>query len=161
MSPVSGRAVSSPMRLRVRSPIASVQTHRGRARHRRSTHESSAVARDVLTNVQRLHRLADDLLLLARLDSRPPKLDPAVDVGQLACPGGATVLVSGDEAALSRMLEDLTSNAARYATHVEVHARRRRWRRMITVDDEGRASTPADRARVVDALGAARRRPKQ
>ena len=135
----------------LRSPIASVQTQLEVALSTGTAPTDwPAVARDVLADVQRLSRLADDLLLLARLDSRPPNLDAAVDIGHLACPGGASALVSGDEAALSRMLENLTSNAARYAAHVEVRIATVGGEVVITVDDDGPGIAPADRERVFE-----------
>jgi signal transduction histidine kinase len=135
----------------LRSPIASVQTQLEVALSTDTApHEWPAVARDVLADVQRLSRLADDLLLLARLDSGPPKLDTAVDIGQLACPGGPPVLVTGDEAALSRMLENLTSNAGRYAAHVEVSTKVVDREVVITVDDDGPGIATADRERVFE-----------
>jgi signal transduction histidine kinase len=135
----------------LRSPIASVQTQLEVALSTDTAPgEWPAVARDVLADVQRLSRLADDLLLLARLDSRPPKLDAAVDIGQLACPGGASILVSGDQAALSRMLENLTSNAGRYSTAVSVHATAVGGDVVITVDDDGPGIDVADRERVFE-----------
>jgi signal transduction histidine kinase len=135
----------------LRSPIASVQTQLEVALSTDTAPTDwPAIARDVLADVQRLSRLADDLLLLARLDSRPPKLDVAVDIGHLAGPGGASIFVSGDEAALSRMLENLTSNAARYATEVSVHATAADGEVVITVDDDGPGIAPADRERVFE-----------
>jgi signal transduction histidine kinase len=135
----------------LRSPIASVQTQLEVALATDTAPDDwPAVARDVLADVQRLSRLADDLLLLARLDSTPPRLDTAVDIGHLACPGGASILVTGDEAALSRMLENLTSNAGRYATQVDVHATAVGGEVVITVDDDGPGIAAAERERVFE-----------
>jgi signal transduction histidine kinase len=135
----------------LRSPIASVQTQLEVALATETAPTDwPAVARDVLADVERLSRLADDLLLLARLDSGPPKLDATVDIGRLACPDGPSALVAGDGAALSRMLDNLTANAARYASHVEVHTATTDDSVVITVDDDGPGIPEADRERVFE-----------
>ena len=135
----------------LRSPIASVQTQLEVAL---ATDTQAAdwpvVAADVLADVQRLSRLADDLLLLARLDSTPPTYDDTVDLGKLVDPEGASYLVDGNSAALTRMLDNLCSNARRYATNVEVHVRAVDSSVVITVDDDGPGIAADDRERVFE-----------
>ena len=135
----------------LRSPIASVQTQLEVAL---ATDTQAAdwpvVAADVLADVQRLSRLADDLLLLARLDSTPPAYDDTVDLGKLADPDGRSYLVEGNAAALSRMLDNLCSNARRYATNVEVHVGATDSSVVITVDDDGPGIAADDRERVFE-----------
>jgi signal transduction histidine kinase len=135
----------------LRSPIASVQTQLEVAL---ATDTQAAdwpvVAADVLADVQRLSRLADDLLLLARLDSTPPKYDDTVDLGKLVDPDGASYLVDGNSAALARMLDNLCSNAHRYATNVAVHVDAQDVDVVITVDDDGPGIAADDRERVFE-----------
>jgi signal transduction histidine kinase len=135
----------------LRSPIASVQTQLEVAL---ATDTPAAdwpvVAADVLADVQRLSRLADDLLLLARLDSTPPTYDDTIDLGKLVDPEGMSYLVEGNSAALTRMLDNLCSNARRYATNVEVHVDAQDLDVVITVDDDGPGIPAADRDRVFE-----------
>jgi len=135
----------------LRSPIASVQTQLEVAL---ATDTQAAdwpvVAADVLADVQRLSRLADDLLLLARLDSTPPKYDDTVDLGKLVDPDGASYLVEGNSAALARMLDNLCSNARRYATNVAVQVGAQHVDVVITVDDDGPGIAADDRERVFE-----------
>jgi signal transduction histidine kinase len=135
----------------LRSPIASVQTQLEVAL---ATDTQAAdwpvVAADVLADVQRLSRLADDLLLLARLDSTPPKYDDTVDLGKLVDPDGASYLVDGNSAALARMLDNLCSNARRYATNVAVQVGAHDGDVVITVDDDGPGIAADDRERVFE-----------
>jgi signal transduction histidine kinase len=133
----------------LRSPIASVQTQLEVALATSPT-DWPEVARDVLADVSRLSRLADDLLLLARLDTGSTRVRVAVDVGRLVSASGPSYLVSGDEAALSRMLDNLTSNAGRYSSTVEVRAVAVGDSVAITVDDDGPGIPVADRERVFE-----------
>jgi signal transduction histidine kinase len=133
----------------LRSPIASVQTQLEVALATSPT-DWPEVARDVLADVSRLSRLADDLLLLARLDTGSTRVRVAVDVGRLVSASGPSYVVSGDEAALSRMLDNLTSNAGRYSSFVEVRAVAVGDSVAITVDDDGPGIPVADRERVFE-----------
>jgi signal transduction histidine kinase len=126
-------------------------------------HEWPAVVRSALHDVERLGRVADDLLLLARLDSGavgPPR--ERIDVATLVAPsqlGDRAVLVDtgphacviGDAKSLHRVIENLIANASRYAqsrvavcieandTHVALH-----------VDDDGPGIPVADRERALE-----------
>jgi signal transduction histidine kinase len=105
---------------------------------------------DALTDVERLSRLADDLLLLARLDSgaagRPSE---PVDIGTLTEGEAGALYVDGDEVALRRLLGNLTGNARRHARgRVEVGASREGDDIVVTVDDDGPGIPPEERERV-------------
>ena len=137
----------------LRSPIASVRTQLEVAL---STPTDAAmwpvVAQDALTDVERLGRLADDLLLLARLDSAA--VDSAayrpVDVAAMAGQDGPPVWVQGDAIALGRLLENLVTNARRHADTVEVAVTVSGQMVTVTVDDNGPGLSAADRERVFE-----------
>jgi signal transduction histidine kinase len=135
----------------LRSPIASVQTQLevALATETRAS-DWPVVAADVLADVQRLSRLADDLLLLARLDSTPPTYDDTVDLGTLVDPDGPSYLVEGNATALARMLDNVCSNASRYATNVKVQVGAQDFDVVITVDDDGPGIAADDRERVFE-----------
>jgi signal transduction histidine kinase len=114
----------------LRSPIGSIRAILDVALADPDGPGRSAV-RDARAEARRLHRLADDLLLLSRLESGgPPAADP-VDLTALARDqvadrgrlGPVTVtldtrpvpVVRGDPAQLDRLLANLLDNAERYA----------------------------------------------
>jgi signal transduction histidine kinase len=114
----------------LRSPIASIRTQLEVALDHPSMQGWEETARDVLADTLRLARLAEDLLLLARLDDREVRTGP-VDLSSLCSStaaryGSARVPVSadpvvpglvvdGDADALGRLLVNLVDNAVRYA----------------------------------------------
>ncbi len=138
----------------LRSPIASIRTQLEVALDHPDGLDWLETARDVHTDTLRLARLAEDLLLLARLDeqglTRPGK---PVDVSALAgsvaeryavarvkvrvdAPGPCVVV--GDPDALSRLLVNLLDNAVRYAaSEVTVSVRREGGRALLAVSDDG------------------------
>lgn len=118
----------------LRSPIASIRTQLEVALDHPSLQDWTETARDVHADVLRLARLAEDLLVLARLDdsAASPGSAGAVDLAEVAssvtgryaggrvpvtvsAPASGPVLVRGDSAALDRMLVNLVDNASRYA----------------------------------------------
>jgi signal transduction histidine kinase len=135
------RALVSDTAHELRSPIASIRTQLEVALDFPDGQDWEATARDVHADVLRLARLAEDLLLLARLDEQagaaggdPARRGQPVDLAQLAravvCryadarvpvavtgppDGDATVLVTGDRERLERLLVNLVDNAVRYA----------------------------------------------
>jgi signal transduction histidine kinase len=148
----------------LRSPIASLRTQLDVAAH---LGEPPATA-DLSAEVDRLSRLVDDLLLLARADEGDPGLrrrEP-VEVSRLltevvsAC-AGARVRVTAapsspqwtlaDPRALRRVVDNLVANAIRHATAtVTLAVRRAADRVVLTVTDDGPGIPEADRARVFD-----------
>lgn len=104
----------------------------------------SDVARDILSDVERLQHLTDDLLLLARIDSNPPHVHEPVDLtavvtaAQLAIrraditvtshtPDDA-VIADGDPDQLHRMVRNLIHNAEEHADHLIAIS--------LTIDDD-------------------------
>jgi signal transduction histidine kinase len=149
----------------LRSPIASLRTQLDVATH---LGEPPAVA-DLSVDVDRLRRLVDDLLLLARADEADPVLRRAepVDLGGVlddvaAGYAGARVPVTvstvdgpqwtvGDPAALRRVMDNLVANAVRHATsRVTLKVIRNLDRVVVTVTDDGPGIPARDRARVFD-----------
>ena len=115
---------------------------------------------------RRVHALADDLLLLARLDAAPaPAPDRLVDFAAVAqdvavdfaarCPvevrddTGGGALVRGVPLQLERMLRNLVDNATRFAkTRVEVEVSVQAAQVVLTVHDDGPGIATEDRERV-------------
>jgi signal transduction histidine kinase len=136
----------------LRSPIASVQTQLEVALTTSTdAAEWPTVAADVLADVQRLSRLADDLLLLARLDARQPASDAVTDLGRIADAHGPSFFVVGDEIALRRLVENLLTNARRHAvSRVDVHVAADADVVVVTIDDDGPGIAAQDRERVFE-----------
>ena len=147
----------------LRSPIASLRTQLEVAAHL----GEPAPIPDLAVEVDRLGRLVDDLLLLARADEGDPGLrrrEPVELTGLLheAVPAGTRVPVSvapsgplwtiGDRTALRRVLDNLVANAVRHATSTVdlAVARAAPDRLVVTVTDDGPGIPAADRDRVFD-----------
>ena len=159
----------------LRSPIASIRTQLEVALDHPSGQDWESTARDVHADVLRLSRLAEDLLLLARLDERAgvagPGAEPRpagpVDLAGLselvaaryaaarvpvivAEPAGPC-LVAGDRDAVDRLLVNLIDNAVRYAkSQVTVTVCREDPWGVLAVTDDGPGIPAADLERVFD-----------
>jgi signal transduction histidine kinase len=138
----------------LRSPIASIRTQLEVALDHPGAQAWETTARDVHADTLRLARLAEDLLVLARLDEHA---DAAAGTGDLAEITAAAVpryaearvpvteaapaapcLVTGDAAALDRALVNLIDNAVRYAgSAVTVRVTRAQGWAELTVTDDG------------------------
>ncbi len=130
--------------------------------------------RDALTRIQgesqRLRQLVDDMLWLARFDSRPPPPgDEPVDLATLAqacadrfravgpavsaeTPDGA-VLISAPPEWIDRLAGVLVDNACRHAGpagQVRIQVRAQGSRVSLTVEDSGPGIPEADRPRLFD-----------
>lgn len=109
------------------------------------------VVADALVDVERLERLANDMLLLARLDSGASSAPTTVDVDELVGLPSSGRTVEGDRAALWRACDNLISNGQRHARHdvtVSVESDAREVR--VVVDDDGAGIPPEDRERVFE-----------
>jgi signal transduction histidine kinase len=155
----------------LRSPIASIRAQLEVALDHPSGQDWESTGRDVHADVLRLARLAEDLLLLARLDeqavgTRSVDSRAPVDLAELArsaacryagarVPVGAAAsepcLVAGDRDSLDRLLVNLLDNAARYAkSQVTVTVCREGEWAVLTVADDGPGIPPAYVERAFD-----------
>lgn len=157
------RAFVSDAAHELRSPLASARTQLEVASVVDAGTPAGALAADVLLDVERLGRLVDDLLLLARLDEVPRRPREPVDLRALAedvvarysaarvtvrlSPCQDTCVVSADANAARRVLTNLVDNAVRHArTAVTVSVAPGR----LTVTDDGPGIPVEDRERVFD-----------
>ena len=152
----------------LRSPLTNMRTELEVAQRLPDT-DWPAVSADLLTDVDRLTRLVDDLLLLARSDDGAPPgrlaaarlvqvdLDGVVRDVVSRYPGvrfahpPEPVLATVEPDAIGRVVGNLLDNAERHArsqVRAEV-AGEGGWAR-ITVCDDGPGIPPADRERVFD-----------
>jgi len=161
------RALVADTAHELRSPIASIRAQLEVALDHPSGQDWPSTARDVHADVLRLARLAEDLLLLARLDERAgtagtgtARRGGAVDLPELAesvaarytaarvpVVAGLTgpCVVAGERDALDRLLVNLLDNAVRYAkSRVTVTVCREGAWGVLAVTDDG-PGIPADR----------------
>ena len=156
------RAFVSDAAHELRSPLASARTQLEVAARVDSGTPAGDLATDVLTDVDRLARLVDDLLLLARLDEAPTRRRTEVDLCELArgvvdryaaarvpvTLTGEEVTATVDRAGLARVLRNLVDNAVRHAaTRVEVAVGPGP---VLTVTDDGPGIPEDERERVFD-----------
>jgi len=142
----------------LRSPLASIRVQLEVAQR---LGDWTSVGDDILIDVERLSRLVDDLLLLARAESGAATPRTAVDLDDLVKDVGSRYSVevtsdgplwtTGDPDALMRVLVNLMDNAVRHArTTVRLGLARDAARALITVVDDGQGIPEADRKRVFD-----------
>jgi len=158
----------------LRSPIASIRAQLEVALDHPDGQEWERTAREVLADTMRLSQLAEDLLVLARLEERTGgrhgggghggarTIDLAgLVTGTADCYAQARVPVSaaapepcrvaGDADALRRMLVNLIDNAVRYArTRVTVAARPEDGSVLVTVSDDGPGIAACDQERAFE-----------
>ena len=147
----------------LRSPLANLRVQLEVAQH----HGQPAAPDDLIADLDRLSRLVDDLLLLARADASAAVLTfteveldelarevagryraARVPVTVTAAPHGPQWTL-GDPVALQRMLANLLDNAVLHAHRaVAVTVTRSPSRTMIIVTDDGPGIPAADRERV-------------
>ncbi|MEU7611017.1 ATP-binding protein [Micromonospora sp. NPDC049204] len=170
------RAFVSDAAHELRSPLTNIRTELEVAQRLADRTDWTAVTANLLADTDRLSRLVDDLLLLARLDEAPPARGTgAVELGGLLTevaarypaspvrvampPGPLWTIGNADE--LRRVLANLVDNAVRHASGevvlaAEASAARQRIGagvgayHLVTVTDDGPGIPAADRERVFD-----------
>jgi signal transduction histidine kinase len=160
------RALVSDTAHELRSPLASIRAQLEVALDHPDRQHWPITASGVLADTLRLARLADDLLVLARLDERgsraalrePVDLDVLIRAAAERNPAprvpvevdaGGPVTVQGDVTGLTRMLDNLIDNATRHAaTGVRVRVEHAGAWAELSVTDDGPGIPPADRERV-------------
>lgn len=164
----------------LRSPLANIRTQLEVAQRLGDRTDWAAVSSDLLADTQRLSRLVDDLLLLARLDhGAPPSVAPSlspsvaprepVELGELLTgvaarypsppvrldPPERALWTFADPDAVARVVANLLDNAVRHArstVRVAAEAGERAGMpyHVVTVADDGPGIPIADRERVFD-----------
>jgi signal transduction histidine kinase len=150
----------------LRSPIASLRTTLEVAREHPERADWRQVNDAAVREIHRLHQLADDLLLMARLDAdrstsrRPVDLAELVRrqlarrVGEgpeLGFESVESAIVDGDARQLDRLVRNLIDNAMRHArTAVTVRIEEQPGYVVLRVDDDGAGIKAADRERVFE-----------
>jgi signal transduction histidine kinase len=159
------RAFVSDAAHELRSPLTAIRAQLEVARAHPVGVDWDETSADALADVERLSRLVDDLLVLARADEAPRRRFEPVDLAQVADDvvaryesspvpvrrvGESSVLLTGDVDALGRIASNLIDNAVRHATStvtVEVAAAEGGMAALV-VSDDGPGIPPADTKRV-------------
>jgi signal transduction histidine kinase len=149
----------------LRTPLASM---RAQVEVAERLGEGGTLPADLLSDLERLSRLIEDLLLLARADAdtRPPaRLDPVAGRALLAevaaayagarvpvrAAPGPEASVLADEGELRRAVDNLVANAVRHAdSAVELELAVVDEEVVVTVRDDGPGIAAADRERVFE-----------
>jgi signal transduction histidine kinase len=150
----------------LRSPLTTIRQHAEVALAHPDRVTAVELAEVVLAEQQRMQRLVEDLLLLARADEHVPLAREAVDLDDLAFEEGrrlrsatskrvdtsgvSAARVQGDVDALRRMMRNVGENAARHAvSRVDIVLAERGDEAVLTVDDDGPGIPESERARVL------------
>ncbi|MGC4876107.1 ATP-binding protein [Micromonospora sp. DT43] len=162
------RAFVSDAAHELRSPLTNIRTELEVAQRLADRTDWTTVTVNLLADTERLSRLVDDLLLLARLDEMPPARGTGpVDVGALVAevaarypsppvllvPASGPLWTAGNAAELRRVLSNLVDNAARHARGSVILTAEPHWEaayHLVTVTDDGPGIPAADRQRVFD-----------
>jgi signal transduction histidine kinase len=150
----------------LRSPITTIRQHAEVALAHPDRVTTEELADVVLAEQQRMQRLVEDLLLLARADEHAPLAREAVDLDDLAFEEGhrlrsttskrvdtsgvSAARIQGDADALRRMFRNVGENAARHASQrVDIRLVERGSEVVLTVDDDGPGIPAAERDKVL------------
>lgn len=132
----------------LRSPLASMRLQLDVASTHPALLSTEQLAGELTTEIDRLTRLTDDLLILGRLDADVARRRTAVNLTQLAGADGPSVTVLGDHDDLERLVRNITDNAHRYGDTVWITVSEQQGQAVLDVDDDGPGIAPADRERV-------------
>ncbi|MDG4808694.1 HAMP domain-containing sensor histidine kinase [Micromonospora sp. WMMD1120] len=161
------RAFVSDAAHELRSPLTNIRTELEVAQRLADRTDWTAVTSNLLADTDRLSRLVDDLLLLARLDETPPVRGTGpVELGALLAevagrypsppvrvtPSAGPLWTVGNPDELRRVLANLVDNAVRHAYTSVVLAAGAGGpgAHLVTVTDDGPGIPAADRERVFD-----------
>ena len=150
----------------LRSPITTIRQHAEVALAHPERTTAAELGEVVLAEQQRMQRLVEDLLLLARADEHVPLAREAVDLDDLAFEEGhrlrsttskrvdtsgvSAARVQGDADALRRMFRNVGENAARHSSErVDITLVERGSEVVLTVDDDGPGIPESERVRVL------------
>ncbi|WP_444951931.1 sensor histidine kinase [Micromonospora ureilytica] len=174
---VRQRAFVSDAAHELRSPLTNIRTELEVAQRLADRTDWTAVTANLLADTDRLSRLVDDLLLLARLDETPPARGTGpVELGALltevaarypsppvrVTPPAGPLWTIGTVEELRRVLANLVDNAVRHASGSVVLAAEATSTagstvgpgvgayHLVTVTDDGPGIAVADRERVLD-----------
>ena len=152
----------------LRSPVASIRQHAEVARAHPDRSSIAELSGTVVAESERVQRLVDDLLLLARVDehrldlaARPVDVDDVVFAEASRLRSDTTLRIDtrrvsagrvrGDEVALQRILRNLGDNAARHATSTVAFTLTDTDGTVeLVVDDDGAGIAPVDRDRIFE-----------
>nr|WP_170180655.1 ATP-binding protein [Actinomadura pelletieri] len=149
----------------LRTPITALRARIELALHAPDDGDPVDTLRSSLNDVDRLHHIVEDLLILARLDSGDLAHRERLDLGALvesvaagrAPPVPTTVkaesgvLVYANPPRLGRVLLNLLANAERHAAGmIEVAVRTEPGEAVVEVRDDGPGIPPADRERIFE-----------
>ena len=151
----------------LRSPITTIRQHAEVALAHPDRMTAEELAEVVQAEQQRMQRLVEDLLLLARADEHVSPPRAPVDLDDLAfeearrlrsitstrvdTSGVEAARVNGDINGLRRLVRNLGENAARHAAgRIDVRLAERDGQVVLTVDDDGPGIPESERARVLE-----------
>jgi signal transduction histidine kinase len=151
----------------LRSPLTNMRTELEVAQRLPDTTDWPALAGDLLTDVDRLSRLVDDLLLLARADDETTRAvqrrGEEVELGQLLAEvagrypaveyerPAVPLRMVGERDAIGRVVANLLDNAVRHAnSSVRLLVAADGAYQLISVSDDGPGIPAAERERVFD-----------
>jgi signal transduction histidine kinase len=151
----------------LRTPLARIRTQLEVDRAHPGTAEPAATSASVLAETERLQRLVDDLLLLARSDAGAGALRGAgpVDLDEVVaeqargrplvdCGAVLPVQVAGDRTQLERAVANVLDNAVRHArTRVTVALAEADAAAVLTVADDGPGIPAAARESIFERFG--------
>ncbi|MET8538175.1 ATP-binding protein [Streptomyces sp. NPDC005065] len=149
----------------LRSPLSTLHTRLDVAVQHPGSADWQTVAPGLLRETERLTRLVDDLLQLARLDARPRLRARPVDLDEIVFTevrearrrtplvidqrAVSAARVQGDEDALTRVVRNLLENALHYATtRVDISLQTLEGTAQLIIADDGPGIPEADRERV-------------